>query len=74
MQKSDAFHHNLTHSLNGHKNDDDDDDDIKKKEGQLWKKHDGLACGMQEAMVLLVIDKVQWWMDEGPTAQLSVWW
>ena len=32
------------HSLNGHKNDDDEEDDIEKKEGQLWKKRDGLVC------------------------------
>ena len=31
----------------------------KKKKGQLWKKHDGLVCGMQKGIVLLVIDKVQ---------------
>ena len=34
-----------THSLNSHKNDsDDEEDDVEKKEGQLWKKHDGLVC------------------------------
>ena len=62
------------HSLNGHKDDDEKEDDIEKKEEQWWKKRDGLVCGMQKGMVLLVIDKVQWWMDSGPTAQLSVWW
>ena len=33
-----------THSLNGQENDGDEEDDIEKREGQLWKKHDGLVC------------------------------
>ena len=54
-----------THTLNGHKND-DEEDDIEKKEGKLWKKRDGMVCGMQKGMVLLVIDKVQsgWMVDQ----------
>ena len=35
-----------------------DKDDIE-KEAQLCKKLDGLVCGMQKGMVLLVIPKVQ---------------
>ena len=45
------------HTLNGHKN--DDEDDIEKKEGQLWKKRDGLVCGRQKGMALLVIGKME---------------
>ena len=47
------------HSLNGHKDDDEKEDDIEKKEEQWWKKRDGVVCGMQKGMVLLVIGKVQ---------------
>ena len=57
MQMTDAFHHN--HSLNCHKNEDEEEDDIEKKEGQLWKKRDGLVCGRQNGMMLLVTVKVE---------------
>ena len=60
-----------THTLNGHRNDEDDDDIG--KEGQLWKKCDGLVWHAERHDVVCDWQGVKW-MDGEQTAQLIVWW